>query len=190
MWRFQERTWTRSWRRIWYWMNQKNYSTYCSSPFLVHLILNEPQKTDLNPKLEKILILNELKKTTQHIVQILFGFIGYWMNQKRTWNRCWRRFWYWMNQKNSTHWRHFLHAQCVEIDSKEASYFKYLWTRAFLQRNMTWKWRWLNLWSYFQFGPILKPLFTFAWKFEGKWFRKNITISGNWKGKVTLNDAP
>ena len=165
MWRFQERTWTRSWRRIWYWMNQKkNYSTYCSSPFLVHLILNEPQKKDLNPKLEKILILNEpkkllnilfksflgsldtkwtkkgfepeagedsdiewtKKKPTQHIVQILFGFIGYWMNQKRTWNRSWRRFWYWMNQKNSTHWRHFLHAQCVEIDSKEASYFKYL----------------------------------------------------------------
>ena len=57
----KKRTWTRSWRRFWYWMNQKNYSTYCLSPFWVHWILNEPKK-DLNPKLEKILILNELKK--------------------------------------------------------------------------------------------------------------------------------
>ena len=58
-----------------------------SSPFWVHWILNK-QKKDLNPKLEKILILNEPKK----------------LNTLKT----------------------FFHAQCVEMNSKEASYLNIL----------------------------------------------------------------
>jgi len=47
MWRL-ENTWTRSWRRrFWRRLNEpplKKNSTHCSSPFLVHWILNEPKR--------------------------------------------------------------------------------------------------------------------------------------------------
>ena len=107
------------------WMNQKKNSTqHCSSPFLVHWIFNKPKKRTWTRSWRRFWYWMNRKNYVLHVHILFKSFLGSLDTTKwakkgleheagKDFDIGWT--------KNLNTLKTFLHAQCVEINSKEAS---------------------------------------------------------------------